>query len=292
MLLLIRNSFILELDMNKIETIGINKQQSYVLALQAIILFFVGGAIFSSTTGNNEFSSAGFGGLVVYFGTIVVHELFHGFGFLIAGARPKFGVGFAGVVPVAYATSDTKIRLPAMLFTAYLPFVFLSVIFLMIARLFPQYQALAMIGFISNFSGAVGDLWIASKLWKYLQFKDVQVLDRKDGVEVYSDSKKALAVGERSTKKTEEKGTFGKLWAISSIVIIAVQLLMPALMTLLGFEGNFRLGFKSFFFFEMTANPDGSTTAATFNLLVPLLLGLIFASLVNLVEKKPLKQTS
>ncbi|MFZ1522494.1 MAG: DUF3267 domain-containing protein [Candidatus Saccharimonadales bacterium] len=275
--------------MKKVETIGISKQQSYVLTLQAIILLFIGGAIFSSSTGTNDFRSVGYVGIFAYLGTIIIHELLHGIGFMLSGARPKFGVGIAGVVPVAYATSDTKIRVPGMLFTAYLPFVVLSAFFLALARVFPQYQALAMIGFLGNFTGAVGDLWIAGKLWKYLRFNDTQVLDRKAGLEVFSDSKLALALGTKSTKKSQQNGTFGKRWAISSLAIIVVQLFMPVLVTLLGFEGNFRLGFKSFFFFEMTVNEGGSAAGATFNFLVPLLLGLIFAMVAKIIEKKPSK---
>jgi hypothetical protein len=35
---------------------------------------------------------------------------------------------------------------------------------LLFAQLFPEYQALAMIGFLGNFAGSVGDLWISEKL--------------------------------------------------------------------------------------------------------------------------------
>ncbi|MDQ5913960.1 MAG: hypothetical protein QG623_579, partial [Patescibacteria group bacterium] len=184
--------------MKKIDSITITKQRSYALILQAMLLFLLGGAIFSGVTNTNDFMSAGFSGIIVYILTIVVHELLHGLGFMLSGVRPKYGVAMAGVVPVAYATSEEKVSVPGMLMTAYLPFVALSVIFLIFARAYPQYQALAMIGFIANFTGAVGDLWIASKLWKYLPFGDVLVMDTKAGLKIYSDSPDAAARGAKA----------------------------------------------------------------------------------------------
>ena len=92
--------------MNKIETINIDKQVSYVLTLQSIFLFFIGGVIFSGVTGANDLHINGWVAIGAYVGTIILHELMHGVGFIIAGAKPRFGVGIAGVMPIAYATAD------------------------------------------------------------------------------------------------------------------------------------------------------------------------------------------
>ncbi len=271
--------------MKKIETITITKQLSYVLMFQAVILFFIGGAIFSSATGTNDFESAGYAGIIAFFATIVVHEMLHGVGFLMAGARPRFGVGIIGIMPIAYASSDSKVKVPGMLFTAYLPFVLLSVIFIAVARIFPQYQALVMIGFIGNFAGAVGDLWIASKLWKYLPYKDVLVHDIKNGIEIFSDNKQAAIKGAKATKKALRTGTFAKNWAVCFLVIMIIQLFMPALLSALDFEGNFRFGFENFYFFEMTLDQQG-TRSASISLVAPLILSFVISAIVKLTSRK------
>ncbi len=109
--------------MKKVETISINKQQSYIRTLQSIILLFIGGAIFSAATGSNDLEQVGLWGIVAYIAAIIIHELLHGVGFLLAGARQKFGVGVAGFLPIAYATSNSKVRVLNMLLVGYLPLV-------------------------------------------------------------------------------------------------------------------------------------------------------------------------
>ena len=271
--------------MKKIETIAVTKQQSYVITLQAIVMLFIGGAIFSTATSSNDLTTVGYGGIIVYVATIIVHELLHGITFRISGARPRFGVGIVGFIPIAYATSNSKVKVPNMLLVAYTPFVVLSVFFVCLARVSPQYQSLAMIGFLGNFTGAVGDLWIASKLWKYLPFKDALVLDKKSGIEVYSDNKAAITKGIKATKKAGTKSNFGKNWAISTLSIMFGQLLLPIFMTILGFNGNYRVGFGEFYLLDMV-NKQGTEISATFNFLPALVIGLLLACVIKLSTNK------
>ncbi len=252
-------------------------------------MLFIGGAIFSTSTSSNDLTTVGYGGIIVYVATIIVHELLHGVTFRLSGARPRFGVGTVGFIPIAYATSDTKVKVPNMLLVAYTPFVVLSVFFVCIARIAPQYQSLAMICFLGNFTGAVGDLWIASKLWKYLPFKDAVVLDKKSGIEVYSDNKAAMAKGIKATKKSETKSNFGKNWAISSLSIMFGQLLLPVFMTILGFNGNYRVGFGELYLLDMV-NKQGTEISATFNFLPALVIGLLLALTLSFTRMKRVRK--
>ena len=255
--------------------------------MQAIGLLLVAGAIFSSTTnGGDNITSAGWAGVVVYIVTIIVHEIIHGIGFLAAGASPKFGVGLAGILPIAYATSDRKISLARMLMIAYLPLVVLSAVFIIVANLYPEYQAIAMIGFIGNFTGAVGDIWIASKLWKYIRFRNVYILDCKAGVEVYSDDSRAAEKAKTVNNKASTKSDFGKHWAISAFVLLSVQLFAPLMMKGLGFRGDYRLGVEPLYLFELHTSPEGVMQSASFNLLAPLVIGLLFAIAMKAVSKR------
>jgi hypothetical protein len=225
-------------------------------------------------------------GIVAYVAAIIIHELLHGVGFMIAGARPKFGVGIAGFLPIAYATSNNKVRVPNMLLVGYLPLFVLSLICVAVARVFPEYQTYALIGFIGNFSGAVGDIWITSKLWKYLPYKDALVYDSKSGCDVYSNNPGAATKGMKAAKKAKDSGAFGKNWAVSSLVIMIVQLFSPSLLPLLGFNRSLTLGFGEFYFFKTEIAANGDPQAVTFNLLAPLLIGLVLALVIKATVSK------
>ena len=279
--------------MKKIETIEITKQQSYVLTLQSFFLLCIGGAIFSSATSNNDLSVNGWTALVVYILTILVHELLHGFGFLLSGAKPKFGVAMAGIMPVAYATANDRVSLRGMLFTAYLPFLALSIFFVGLARMEPGLQDLAMIGFLGNFVGAIGDLWIASKLWKYFGLKEISILDTKHGLEIFSDNSKAIAIGKKATLRKierEKNNKFTKRWIFTSTFLSIVQVVGPFLLVALGFEGNYKLGIDELYMFETTTGTDGTIQSTSFNLIAPIIIGGAI-TWISIILEKMIKRT-
>lgn len=271
--------------MKKINTITIDKQMSYVLSLQMIFLFFIGGAIFSQITSVNDINVNGWVAALTYVGTIVLHELLHGIGFIIAGAKPKFGVGIAGIMPIAYATSSKKLSIPSMLIVAYLPFIALSLFFISLALIRPEYQQIALIGFLGNFTGAVGDLWIASKLYKYLKFSDVLLKDTQSGIEVYSSDKHAQDLAKRAFSSDTRERKFGKQWAIASLWVFGFQILLPVILPLIGFNDSIKFGFGEFYLFEIVNTSNGNPSGATFNLAAPIIIGLTFTLLLNMFEK-------
>lgn len=184
--------------MKKIETIELKAKNLALLQMIGLAMTFVGGAIYNNIVGSIKGTPLGLeGAILVFVGTIIIHEMMHGAGFWLAGAKPSFGIGFG----YFYATANQRVPLKTMLVTAYLPFIVLSALFLALALAFPVYQQIFSFAFISNFVGSVGDLWAASRLWKYLRFKDVEILDQKSGMVVYSSDKKALSVVVKPSKK-------------------------------------------------------------------------------------------
>lgn len=93
--------------------------------------------------------------------TLGLHELLHGLGMLLVGARPRFGAGVMSPnMPYLYTTSDrhlfTRTQFIAI---AALPNVVLNVVLLgMIA--FAQDSAWFVIPFAVHLSGGVGDAWL------------------------------------------------------------------------------------------------------------------------------------
>ena len=117
--------------------------------------------------------------------------------------------------------------------------------------MFPEYQTLFLIGFVGNFTGAVGDMWIASKLWRYIKCSDAMVLDSLDGTTVYSNDPQAVKIIEKTKKKTHQSNNSKAMFLIIFFVILAIQSLAPILLSGLGFQGTFRLGFEQFYLFEL-----------------------------------------
>ena len=171
--------------MKKIDTITITSRQVVLLNALGMVLLFGGIIAFNILFDTSNSGLAPWELIGVYAATIILHEFTHGIGFMLNGARPTFGAGIEGMMPYCYATSRTKLSVHAMLLVAYLPIVMLSVVFITLAYLLPDYQSWCMGGFLANLGGSIGDLWIASKTWKYRTRDDIMVLDTKTGVEIY-----------------------------------------------------------------------------------------------------------
>jgi hypothetical protein len=206
-----------------------------------------------------------------------LHEMLHGVGFMLGGARPTFGVGMAGFMPVAYATSEDKLPLKKMLITAYLPFVVLSVLFIVCAVVLPQYNGIIAVCFLGNFTGAIGDIWIASKLWKYFKISDVLVNDTKIGIEIYSSSETAATLGRRSAEMVAKPNSFAKIWMISAAIIFAIQIIVPMMISWSDFKGDFRLGIEGLSLIDV--RQAGGNIGFELNFLTPILIGLAVSCL-------------
>lgn len=270
--------------MKKVETITIAKQQSYNLTAQGVVLTFIAVAIFQSLLGKSSQDFSVWAYAMAYVLTLIIHEAMHGLGFIIGAAKPRFGVGAAGILPVAYATSNDKLPLKNMLVVAYLPFVVLSVLFIIFSFALPQYQPLFMVGFVGNFAGAIGDIWIASKLIKYLKYKDTYVLDTKIGTDVYSNNAEALMIGKKSQAKLQNPSSFGRVASISFISILIVQMLIPILLAVSNYDGVFQLGTDKFYLLRV--DQSSASASMELNLLAPLVGSLIAGVIYTLAEHR------
>ena len=128
--------------------------------------------------------------------TIVLHEWVHGASMRLFGARPQYGVAFVRrILPVAYATAPGhRFTLRQMMFVGLAPFVVLSMAPLALAVLVPSLAFYAFLAFVTNFTGAVADLWMTAVMWRFHRCHDVYVVDQKSGLTIESPDPVAPAV--------------------------------------------------------------------------------------------------
>ncbi len=98
-------------------------------------------------------------------GSIIIlplHELIHGLGFLLWGGKPFFGAK----LPFAlYCGARQQIfRRNQYLVVGLAPLVVITIAALMLTLFFPVLAFYTLFANLSNFSGAVGDVWVATRI--------------------------------------------------------------------------------------------------------------------------------
>lgn len=175
--------------MKKIETIKPSLKNSFEIMLLMMLMLPIGTLLYRTIVGDAlEYKTGPDGILATAIITIVIHEVLHALGYILAGAIPKLGVGLLGILPVAYTTVGNKkiLTVTQVLFAGYLPFILLSILLIMAGLLFPMHRQITSFAFIINFASSAGDLYIATRLWKYTKIKNTRLLDTKEGFEVYT----------------------------------------------------------------------------------------------------------
>jgi hypothetical protein len=165
-----------------------------VLNILGILLFIIFGMIFSSmafrlgkmpSEGNFRLGLGEMGlavvGIVL---TFVLHELTHGLAMQMFGARPKYGIIWKGLM--LYATSPGyAYRRNNYVVIALAPFIFISTLVVLGMWMLQGTVWVALLGIcgIVNASGAIGDMWIAIIVVRYVA--TAYVMDERDGIRVF-----------------------------------------------------------------------------------------------------------
>ncbi|MBX0330548.1 DUF3267 domain-containing protein [Oscillochloris sp. ZM17-4] len=161
------------------------------LALVSFVLF---GLLFASLaiglgklplTGSFTLGLGEGGALLIGVGlTLVAHEITHGLVMRLAGATPRYGIVWKGLM--LYATSpgyayqrNTYVRILLA------PFTLISVLAMLGIWLLPGYQwaTLCVICGAVNASGASGDLWMTRIALRYPA--TARIMDARDGMRVF-----------------------------------------------------------------------------------------------------------
>lgn len=267
-----------------IYVMGLGKAVNLRLAAYSVLLVFLALGVFSASTGGDH-SGGTVGGflepvlyVLVYLAAMVVHELVHGLFFRFFGGRPRYGAGITLFVPYFYATSPGRFSPRQMIIIGLAPLVTISAVSVAGAIVAPTLVGYLAVVFIGNAAGAVGDLWMASRLGAFLRVQDAAVADLGDRMAVFSGEPEAGVIAARLSARDERPQGFVVHWVAATAAVLAIAVLV-------GIVGSFLterilIGPAQFPLVEFANTGSGGELG--FSLYPPVLAGLLFALAVRL----------
>jgi len=233
----------------------------------------------------------GLGGLAVFVITILVHELVHGLFMRLFGGRPRYGVGRIGWLGIyAYATAPgVPFTLWQMTVICLAPLVAISGLTLAVLWLIPAAAGFAALAFVTNVSGAAGDLWMVAQMWRFRNCRELRLVDVATGLDIHTPDPAGAAIARRLVERSRG-GIVHRIllrWLAASTGLLVVAMLLAVLLSMSG-AGETALGAGRFAIARYGALPDGGFEM-TLDLNVVGAVGLLFA-LISLVAVRPAKR--
>jgi len=274
-----------------VHSIKINEAATMRLAAYSVILMFLGGGLFSFITSQNSPYINSLGAILVYFLAVVAHELIHGLFFKLFGGKPTYGAGvMCRILPYFYATAGKKpYSYRQMAVVALAPLFILCIGSVVSAIVFPSTVGYALVVFVGNFAGAVGDLWLLSKLRLFRKLDSVHFVDTKNSIDVYSTNKLTSEIQSYIDKENAPSNgnNFSKLWFKSFIVVFIFYILSFPAISLLAKDTSVIIGPSWFPLLEVNNTPDN--IEASFNFLSPIIISFLFAAIYSQLLKRRIK---
>jgi hypothetical protein len=221
--------------------------------------------------------------LAVYFGVVVAHEFVHGLFFSLFGGKPRYGAGVKYFMPYFYATSPAdQFSIRQMIVIGLAPLLTISTLSLAGVFLAPSLAPYLAVAFIGNTAGAVGDLWMTSRLVGFLAVPDAAVVDLVDGMAVHSADPEASQIAERLTAGDTRPAGFVVHWIGATLAVLVLE----ALAAVLGpfFGDSLLIGPTQLPLMAFEKSAEGLSW--TFNLASPLVAGLVFALAVRFFSRR------
>jgi hypothetical protein len=256
-------------------------------------MFFLALGLIASLRGSEKFEASSLSDLllpvlayiVVCIGTVALHEAVHGLFFRVFGGKPQYGIGLAsGFLPYAYATSAGRFTMMQMTVIGLAPFVFLSLASFGLILLVPTSSAPATVAFITNFSGAVGDLWMVREMARFRNCKKVWTIDAIDGLEILTADPAAQRIVERLTTRNDRITTRLIGWWLGASMVILMST-TPLLIVLNKLNADrVLIGPSQFPLFVYESAPNGFGIWIDFRVLF--VAGFLFAVLCLLFDRR------
>ena len=233
---------------------------------------------------------AGIGALVVCTGTILVHELVHGAFFRVFGATPKYGVGrISWFGFYAYATAPgVPFTLMQMTVICLAPLLVISIAAIVAGFSAPAAAGFASLAFVTNFSGAAGDLWMVFQMWRFRNCRELRLVDTDRGLHIHTPDPAASAIAIALTAK-HSGGYVHRIllrWLVTSTMLAGGVVLLAVPLSMANAD-RLTIGPRQFAIATYTTAPEGGFSM-TLDLNAILIVGLVSA-VVSLLFARRLK---
>src|SRR5206468_6687775 len=103
------------------------------------------------------------------------------------------------------------------------PFVLVCAAALGWAFAFPAMAPYAAVAFVTNFSGAVGDMWLMRQVLRFRTMKGLTLVDFRNGLAVHARAPRAKAIATRAQAQSAGsagRDRFIKVWITSFAVLV------------------------------------------------------------------------
>ncbi len=119
----------------------------------------------------------------LFIGTLILHELVHGFFVSKYGGKPRYSAGIYFILPYFYTTTKTIFSRNQVIIICIAPLLVISIAGVAAMAAFPTIAHFILIPLIVNASGSVGDLWMIRTLLRYPE--QILAEDKKFGLIIY-----------------------------------------------------------------------------------------------------------
>lgn len=259
--------------------IALGRRESVRLTAYGVLLMFLGAGVFSALINVDTSTAQSLLLVAAFVATVVVHELVHGLSFWLFGGSPSFGVGASFILPYVYTTSEgDHFDARQMSIIGLAPLVSISLGTLIAASAWPSLAPYALVGFVSNLAGSIGDIWLVALLWRFARLDGVSFEDRKTGVAVWTDDPDVAQVTKKLERGTTTTTHFAAHFLAATLTIFFVTVIVGVFTTLSLPEGQaFRVGPTALPLFEK--EPTNNGLLVSISLGPPVIGGLLFAGL-------------
>ena len=279
-------------EFKEIDRIELSKELVYTLNGIGVLLLFGLGylflSIYSQFTGKFSGTIDVFDvipGTLLFAGTLILHELIHGFFVSMYGGKPRYGAGIYFILPYLYTTTKSIFPRNRFIIIYIAPLAVISIFGVAVMAAFPSIAHWILMPLIVNASGSVGDLWMTRTLLRYPGH--ILVEDQKTGSIIY---------GKEMDKpvNVSSGGFISKFLKGLTICFLAIAILMtilPVALDRMG-TGSFTIGLQNspFTIFEYNSPNDNKEFGPTFFLdrilFICVIFGFVYGIFTTAYKKK------
>ena len=106
-------------------------------------------------------------GILLFVGTLILHELIHGIFVSMYGGKPRYGAEIYSILPYFYTTTKSIFPRNLWIIIYIAPLAVISIIGVAAMAAFPSIAHWILLPLVVNASGSVGDMWMTRILLRY-----------------------------------------------------------------------------------------------------------------------------